>query len=605
MWSEVVRAAGGAIPDTPLNQAQTLAYQAFGEADPAERVRMARQALEISPDCADAHLLLAEHVRGAPGALEHYRSGVAAGERALGPAFFREEVGHFWKIVESRPYLRAREGLADALRTAGRADQALDHYRELLRLNPDDNQGIRFKLVGCLLTLGWDDEIEPLLERYPDAACNSWFTRALIAFRRRGDTPEARRLLQIGHKSNRFILQRLLGDEPFPPERPIAYAPRSPEEAYFYLEEARCAWRSTLGAIAWLRRMFAPPANAPDHATATFRPERADRARLQRAPSSYETWQADFRRIPMWMKADGSKVVPWVVVVGNPGSDLILGSTILKKEPGAADLWDAIAQAIDQPAAGAPGRPAEIEVRPGPRWDQLRPYLDDLGIELRESGGLDVLDEMLESLAGHLLRDEPPGLLDMPRVTPELVGSLFRAAAAFYRQAPWRSLGDRYAIRVECPRFQSGPWAAVVMGQAGLTLGLALYDRVDQLRELWASDRDNERDLALGITSLALTFEREVEVNPKDVDAAARHGWEVVDQEVFPAFYRKEPGISLRPPLSWELVLVEGCLRAVPAFLARHRPGDGARSEMAVPVATGELDLILSWVEEPSGEAVS
>jgi hypothetical protein len=212
---------------------------------------------------------------------------------------------------------------------------------------------------------------------------------------------------------------------------------------------------------------------------------------------------------------------------------------------------------------------------------------------------------MFEGLTRHLLRDEPPGLLEMPRVTPPMVGSVFRAAADFYRKAPWRLVGDRYAIRIESPRFDSGPWFAVVMGQAGVTLGVALYESLDQLRELWVSDPDKERDLARRMTSLAVTFDRESEVFPKDVEAAARYEWEVVDPEVFPAVYRKELGMSMRPPLSWELVLIEGCLRAIPAFLARHVPGDDAQSKMTVPVATGELDLILSWVGEPSAGAAS
>ncbi len=603
MWADLAEAMGEPTPDTPLRRAQTLVYQAFGEEDPEERVRMARQALEISPDCGDAHVLLAEHAGSAREALEHFELGVAAGERALGPAFFEEEVGHFWGILESRPYMRAREGLAHALRSAGRVDRALEHLREMLRLNPNDNQGIRFTMVAWLLTLARDEEIASWLERYPDAAWNSWFTRALIAFRRDGDTREARRRLQIGHKSNPFILPWLLGDEPFPPERPAGYTPRSPEEAYFYVEETRCAWRSTPGAIAWLRATFAEPASPPDPATAAFRPRQAVCARLHGSPSSFETWQAGFQRIPMWMNADGERVVPWVVLVGSRSSDLVLESTILNREPQAADLWDATAKAIERPASGEPGRPAEIEVHADPRWDQLRPYLDEIGIELRESGSLDVLDQMFEGLTGHLLQDEPPGLLEMPRVTPRMVGSLFRAAADFYRKAPWRFLGDRYAVRVESPRFDSGPWSAVIMGQAGLTLGLALYDRVDQLRELWAGDPDEERDLARRMTSLVVTFERESEVHPKEVDAAIQHGWEVVDPEVFPAVYRKEPGLSMRPPLAWELVLLEGCLRTIPAFLSRHLPGDAARSEMTVPVAIGELDLVLSWVDEPSAAA--
>ena len=83
-----------------------------------------------------------------------------------------------------------------------------------------------------------------------------------------------------------------------------------------------------------------------------------------------------------------------------------------------------------------------------------------------------------------------------------------------------------------------------------------------------------------------------------------QHGWEVVDPEAFPlAIDRKEPGLSVRPPLSWELLLLEGAACVpIPAFLSRHAPGDGARSEMTVPVADGELDLILSWVDDSSDD---
>ncbi len=604
MWDHLEEAMGRPTSDTPLARAQSIVYEAFGRPDPADRIRMAREALEISPDCADAHVLLAEHARTAREAIEHYELGVAAGERALGPDIFREEAGHFWGILETRPYMRAREGLAHALWSAARQDQAIDHLREMLRLNPNDNQGIRFTLVSWLLTLGRDDEIKPLLERYHDAAWNSWFTRALIAFRRQGDTHEGRRLLQIGHKSNPFILPWLLGDEPFPQERPTGYTPRSPEEAYFYVEGARCAWRSTPGAIAWLRGVLGQPEGPSVPSSERFRPIDGDQDRLARSPRSSEIWQAGFRRIPKWMKDHGERIVPWIALVGNPGSGKVLGSLVVTKEPGPADLWDAIVKAIERPAVGRPGRPAAIEVRTDPRWEELRPLLADIGIDLRECETMEGLDEMFDDLTARLLEDEPPRLLDMPRVTPEIVGSLFRAAADFYRKSPWRFLGDRYAVLVECPRFDSGPWAAVVMGQAGLTLGLALYDRVEQLRALWASEPDEQRKWTRRMTSLALTFDPVSEVHPMELDAAAFYGWEVVDPDAFPSVYRKEPGLSLRPPLSWELVLLEGCLRAIPAFLSRHVPGDDARSEMTVPVATGELDLILSWVGEPSAEVV-
>ena len=79
---------------------------------------------------------------------------MAAGERALGAQAFEEDVGHFWGLLETRPYMRARAGLAASLWTAGDEVEAVEHYQDMLRLNPGDNQGHRYVLLGCLLQMG-------------------------------------------------------------------------------------------------------------------------------------------------------------------------------------------------------------------------------------------------------------------------------------------------------------------------------------------------------------------------------------------------------------------------------------------------------------------
>ena len=65
-----------------------------------------------------------------------------AGRRAgAGPAFFKENAGDFWGLIETRPDVRARAGLANTLWSLQRRDEAAQHYRALLALNPEDNQG--------------------------------------------------------------------------------------------------------------------------------------------------------------------------------------------------------------------------------------------------------------------------------------------------------------------------------------------------------------------------------------------------------------------------------------------------------------------------------
>src|SRR6478672_108203 len=92
---------GAPAAGTPLDEAQELMYQAFGTPDNDERAKLAKQALDLSPDCADAYVLLAEQAKSHKQALDLFEKGVAAGERALGPRAFREDVGHFWGLLET------------------------------------------------------------------------------------------------------------------------------------------------------------------------------------------------------------------------------------------------------------------------------------------------------------------------------------------------------------------------------------------------------------------------------------------------------------------------------------------------------------------------
>jgi tetratricopeptide (TPR) repeat protein len=238
---------------TPLEQAQDVMYQAF-EARGRRRILLARQALELCADCADAYVLLAEESRGPERALALYEQGVAAGERALGPEVFAQEAGHFWGIVSTRPYMRARLGLAQSLEDLDRRDEAIPHYRELLRLNADDNQGVRYALLAALMLAGRDDETAALLAQFGDEDTALWrYGRALAVFRREGDSRAAREALREALRSNRHVPQYLTGDADWPDAPPDSYSPGSREEAAICDIELGEAWDATPGAITWLR----------------------------------------------------------------------------------------------------------------------------------------------------------------------------------------------------------------------------------------------------------------------------------------------------------------------------------------------------------------
>lgn len=240
-------------PQTPLEEAQSIVYRAFGEKG-KKRADLAREALRVSADCADAYVLLAEETaKGAEEACELYRQGVEAGERALGPEMFADEAGSFWGILETRPYMRARQGLARCLCLLGRREEAITHFQELLRLNPGDNQGNRHFLISLLIEESRDEDARKLLAEYPGEASASWtYSRALLAFRKEGVRRAARRGLDLAVDANPHVPDYLLGRKGLPDENPALMAYGEEDEAIVYAADALPAWQKSEGALAWL-----------------------------------------------------------------------------------------------------------------------------------------------------------------------------------------------------------------------------------------------------------------------------------------------------------------------------------------------------------------
>lgn len=244
-----------AIPSTastPIEKAQEIAYHAF-EARGRRRIQLARKALEVSADCADAYVILAEQTSDFEQARDLYAQGVAAGERALGPRTFAEEAGHFWGLISTRPYMRARFGLAQCLEALGQAGEATGHYRELLRLNPNDNQGVRYTLLPALFAQRRDSEAGALLRQFEDDAMALWqYGRALCTFRREGDSRAARESLRRALRANRRLAKYLTGKEELPDGDPPSYALGSEEEAVICARAMGEVWQATPGARGWL-----------------------------------------------------------------------------------------------------------------------------------------------------------------------------------------------------------------------------------------------------------------------------------------------------------------------------------------------------------------
>ncbi len=234
---------------------QELVYQAMETRGIEPYMRLLQDALELDPGNVDALLMMTSAV-GAKGEerIEMLRGIVDTGAKRLGKKAFTEFVPHFWGFIETRPYMRARERLADALRTSGRIAEAVKEYEEMLVLNENDNQGIRYLLLPGLLALGRLDEARALMKRFNgEDEWNVVFAWGRVLERRLShDDAGAAKALDIARKQNPHMEIYLKGHRKLPKNMPDSYSPGSKEEALCFVEPLLMAWQQHHEALGWL-----------------------------------------------------------------------------------------------------------------------------------------------------------------------------------------------------------------------------------------------------------------------------------------------------------------------------------------------------------------
>lgn len=243
--------------NSAVREAQFIMYDAWDNPDVKTRIRLAKKALKFSPDCADAYVLLAEEeARTVQKSKALFQQGVEAGRRALGEDFFQDEenIGYFWGILETRPYMRALAGLANSLWQMGNEEQAVLHYRELLRLNPGDNQGIRFILLELLIEMNHLEDVRVLMDDYLDSDSVDWsYTALLMELWENGDSVRAHSLLESAIEANEHIPAYLLGIKLIPDLRSPYITFGGEDEAADYVTRHIRFWKKRKIVLKWLK----------------------------------------------------------------------------------------------------------------------------------------------------------------------------------------------------------------------------------------------------------------------------------------------------------------------------------------------------------------
>ena len=237
-------------PENDKERAEDLVLAARAERSVAKRRRLVGEALALDRDCVPAHVLFAEDASGRGEALMHASNAVAAGKRVLAE-LLAEDDAFLWGDPIGRYWLLARGLLADICWQMGDRPRAIVEAREVLRLNPGDNQGMRYGLLQWLMHAGSVAEIEQLLAAYDERSTAWLFTLALHRYRVEGPTPAATKALRVAVAENKFVVPMLLGAHPMPEELPDSYTSDGEDEAALYVDAALTVWIDAGFAIDW------------------------------------------------------------------------------------------------------------------------------------------------------------------------------------------------------------------------------------------------------------------------------------------------------------------------------------------------------------------
>lgn len=136
-----------------------------------EALKYAKKALELEPDNLDAAAMVIElSCTSSEKLSEKYKNLIDEAEEKLKEQGYFEDdnIGNFWLILETRPYMRLLEKYASHFVECGQMRLAISVYEKMLKLCTNDNIGVRYTLMHLYTFLEDEQSALELYEKYPE-----------------------------------------------------------------------------------------------------------------------------------------------------------------------------------------------------------------------------------------------------------------------------------------------------------------------------------------------------------------------------------------------------------------------------------------------------
>jgi len=234
-------------------ESQKIVYDAWDSESTEQRKRLARKAIELDPNCTDAYGILAEESKSYEKKNEYYQKGLDVFRKKYGKKYFSKNIGLFWGLSETRPFMRLSAEYGQLLWDNQKKGEALKIYEDLLRLNPNDNQGLRYILINWLIDQNQFSKAKALLKKYKERSAFMLFSALLLSIKEQKKDKEIIEKYISANKENPFIVKYLLKKRKLPELLPEYFGIGDKDEAVIYCFNAIDVWRKDKNAIKKLK----------------------------------------------------------------------------------------------------------------------------------------------------------------------------------------------------------------------------------------------------------------------------------------------------------------------------------------------------------------
>lgn len=209
-----------------------------------KRAQLLEVVLKVEPNHLEALVLLAEAEQNSARKLQLLKDALDATEDILYTSVYEENGENFWTNLETRQFMFIQAKLAQLLKEVQSYEEAIYIYEQMLMLNVNDNQGIRYELVPLYIENRMFDQALNVIKQYKDT--QMLFNKVLIHIMRDGNTPDTRKELSEAVKENSYVADYLTGAKEIPKEPITYYEPGGETEAVLYAEMTKHLWADAL-----------------------------------------------------------------------------------------------------------------------------------------------------------------------------------------------------------------------------------------------------------------------------------------------------------------------------------------------------------------------